>query len=193
MSKNRLEAFTDAVIAIVMTLLVLELHQPKGATLYAFVGVEHEFVIYILSFLMLAIYWNNHHHLFHIVERVNGRTLWANNFLILALTMFPFVTSWVSEYPTALIPQMMYGVVIFFADFCYLLLGISLMQIHEEHSEVYKVFKGYRKINLTLLLNVLALLVGYLVHPIWVMGIDFMALLLWLLPEKRVEKLKFEK
>lgn len=92
MSKNRIEAFTDAVIAIVMTLLVLELHQPEGDTFASFLGVEQQFIIYLISFVMLAIYWNNHHHLFQVVSKIDGWTLWANHLLILALTLFPFVT-----------------------------------------------------------------------------------------------------
>ncbi|STP34333.1 integral membrane protein [Enterococcus casseliflavus] len=121
MSKNRIEAFTDAVIAIVMTLLVLELHQPEGDTFASFLGVEQQFIIYLISFVMLAIYWNNHHHLFQVVFKIDGWTLWANHLLILALTLFPFVTSWVSRYPVALAPQLLYGAVILLTDFSYFL------------------------------------------------------------------------
>lgn len=99
MPKSRIEAFTDAVIAIIMTLLVLELHEPGAPTWSAFLQMEHKFIVYLISFISLAIYWNNHHHLFQLVKKVDGWVLWANNFLILMMTLFPYVTAWVGITP----------------------------------------------------------------------------------------------
>lgn len=98
MSKNRLEAFTDAVIAIIMTILVLELHEPSSDTWQALSALGSRFLIYIISFFTLVIYWNNHHHMFQVVHKVNGKVLWANSFFLFALSLFPFATSWISEY-----------------------------------------------------------------------------------------------
>src|SRR5699024_4991172 len=106
MPKNRLEAFTDAVIAIIMTILVLELHEPNGDTWEALAALGYRFFIYIVSFIILAIYWNNHHHLFQVVHKINGRVLWANSFFVFALSLFPFATSWISEYINSLAPEM---------------------------------------------------------------------------------------
>ena len=101
MPKNRLEAFTDAVIAIIMTILVLELHEPNGDTWEALAALGYRFFIYIVSFIILAIYWNNHHHLFQVVHKINGRVLWANSFFIFALSLFPFATSWIRLFSSA--------------------------------------------------------------------------------------------
>lgn len=187
MSKNRVEAFTDAVIAIVMTLLVLELHQPDGDTFTAFLGVEHQFIIYLISFIMLAIYWNNHHHLFQIVQKINGWTLWANHLLILSLTLFPFVTSWVSDYPTSLAPQMLYGAVILLTDFSYFLLGRALINANSNNSSMQQLFRGYRKLYFTLFINCLALLLGWLIEPLLIIIMDSLVLILWVVPEKKFE------
>ncbi|WP_416136015.1 TMEM175 family protein [Enterococcus casseliflavus] len=186
MSKNRIEAFTDAVIAIVMTLLVLELHQPEGDTFASFLGVEQQFIIYLISFVMLAIYWNNHHHLFQVVSKIDGWTLWANHLLILALTLFSFVTSWVSRYPVALAPQLLYGAVILLTDFSYFLVGKSLVRANPDNQAIVELFRGYKKLYFTLFINVLALLLGWLIHPLFIITLDSLVLLLWVIPEKKV-------
>lgn len=188
MTKSRIEAFTDAVIAIVMTILVLELHVPEGDSFAAFVGIEHQFVIYLISFCTLAIYWNNHHHLFQLVNKIDGLVLWANNFLILSLSLLPFATSWVSAHPTALAPQMIYGLVILLADFSYLLLGRSLVRANPDDRRLGDLFTGYRKLYLSIGLNLLALAVGFLVKPVLIIVIDAFVLLLWIVPEKSIEK-----
>lgn len=105
MSKSRFEAFTDAIIAIVMTVLVLNLDLPKDSSFSALLALKNQFLIYFVSFFILAIYWNNHHQLVHAVKKIDGVVLWANNIFILSLTLFPFSTSWVSSYPHELTPQ----------------------------------------------------------------------------------------
>src|SRR5262245_44080404 len=102
MDKGRLEAFSDGVIAVVITIMVLELHAPHEASLTALGEVAHPFLAYVLSFIYIAIYWNNHHHMFKAVERVDGRVLWANNFLLFCLSLVPFVTNWLGETDFAL-------------------------------------------------------------------------------------------
>lgn len=187
MPKTRIEAFTDAVIAIVMTLLVLELREPNGDTWQAFQGAGHQFFIYLISFVSLAVYWNNHHHLFNIVKKVNGRVLWANNLFILAMTMFPFATDWVVDYPVSLAPQLLYGLVILGADLSYFILGLALVKVNGKQSPVGKLFHRYRKMYITLGLNLLALLAGWLIHPVAVLVVNGLMLLMWVIPEKRIE------
>lgn len=189
MPKTRIEAFTDAVIAIVMTILVLELEKPEGDTWKAFEGTGHQFVIYLISFILLAIYWNNHHHMFHIVRKVDGWFLWANNFLILMMSLFPFATAWVGDHPTSLAPQLLYGMILFGADLAYLLVGLSLVRVNGKNSAVGRLFSHYHKIYVTLLLNILALFAGWLIHPMSVLVVNGLMLLLWFIPEKKIEKI----
>lgn len=188
MPKTRIEAFTDAVIAIVMTLLVLELREPADDTWRAFSGAGHQFFIYLISFTSLAVYWNNHHHLFNIVKKVDGKVLWANNLFILMMSLFPFATDWVVDYPVSLAPQLLYGMVIFGADIGYFLLGRALVGANGENSPVGRLFHHYRKMYATLILNILALLGGFLIHPVAVLVINTLMLMMWFIPEKRIEK-----
>lgn len=185
MTKNRFEAFTDAVVAIVLTVLVLDLDLPADGSLKALYEVRREFLIYLVSFFSLAIYWNNHHQLLHGVKKIGGWTLWANNLLILALSLFPFSTSWVSDFPTALGAQFFYGGVILLADFTYFLLCQALIAVNDEEGKAH-IHAFMRKTGVTVLINCLALLLGWLVRPELVIIIDGLALLLWVVPYKSV-------
>lgn len=187
MPKNRLEAFTDAVIAIIMTILVLELHEPNGDTWEALAALGYRFFIYIVSFIILAIYWNNHHHLFQSVRKIDGRVLWMNNLLILTLTFFPFVTGWVGEHPFSWPPQALYGLVVLGADVAYYLVVRALIQANGPKSEVQRLFGHYPKLTLSIVLNIIALIVGKLVAPIAVLIIDTIVLVMWFIPERKAE------
>lgn len=187
MPKNRLEAFTDAVIAIIMTILVLELHEPNGDTWEALAALGYRFFIYIVSFIILAIYWNNHHHLFQSVRKIDGRVLWMNNFLILTLTFFPFVTGWVGEHPFSWPPQALYGLVVLGADVAYYLVVRALIQANGPKSEVQRLFGHYPKLTLSIVLNIIALIVGKMVAPIAVLIIDTIVLVMWFIPERKAE------
>lgn len=149
MPKNRLEAFTDAVIAIIMTILVLELHQPNTDTWQALSALGYRFMIYIVSFFTLVIYWNNHHHMFQVVHKVNWRVLWANSFFIFALSFFPFVTSWISEYSHSLAPEITYGVVTLGANIAYYILARELVQSDPKNKKnIKELLDNYQKILL---------------------------------------------
>lgn len=188
MPKNRLEAFTDAVIAIIMTILVLELHEPHSDTFQALAALGTRFLIYIISFFTLGIYWNNHHHLFQAARKVNGRVLWANSFLIFFLSLFPFVTSWISEYSNSLVPEITYGVVILGANLSYYLLARTLVASEEgEKTSIKELFGNYRKSYLSIGLNVLGLFLGFLVAPIAVLLINVLILIAWLIPSRKIE------
>jgi len=188
MPKSRIEAFTDAVIAIIMTLLVLELHEPNGSDWSAFLHMEHKFIIYLISFISLAIYWNNHHHLFQLVRKVDGWVLWANNFLILMMTLFPYVTAWVGDYPFEWAPKALFGLVTLGTDFAYYLLVRALVRVNGKESKIGKLFKHYPKLYLSITLAIVALVLGKLIAPIAVLIVNVLILLMWFIPEKSIEE-----
>src|SRR5213080_274440 len=145
MSKGRLEAFSDGVIAILITIMVLELKVPQRADLVALRPVLPVFLSYVLSFVFLGIYWNNHHHLLQVVKQVDGRVLWANLHLLFWLSLTPFVTAWMGE-KFAAVPAALYGTVLLFAAIAYFILARALLAIHESDSVLAKAlgsdFKG---------------------------------------------------
>ncbi|MGG5357305.1 MULTISPECIES: TMEM175 family protein [unclassified Enterococcus] len=187
MTKNRLEAFTDAVIAIIMTILVLELHEPNGDTWFALGELGHKFFIYIISFFSLAIYWNNHHHMFQVVRKINGRVLWANGFLIFSLSLFPFVTSWISEYINSWAPEATYGLVVLLANAAYLVLAKELAAANPKEQLAKNLFNNYKKSYISISLNIIGLLLGWLIAPIAVLLVNVVILLTWLIPDKAIE------
>ncbi|GGC95450.1 TMEM175 family protein [Enterococcus wangshanyuanii] len=187
MSKSRLEAFTDAVIAIVMTILVLELHQPTTDTLAGLAGIEKKLFIYIVSFVMLAIYWNNHHHMFQLVHKINGRVLWANNFFIFTLTLVPFATAWVGDFIDSLVPQLTYGIMTLIANCAYLILTKELIRANGKESALGKLFQRYNKAYITIFLNILGLGLGWLIHPYFVLILNIGSLIMWIIPDRRIE------
>jgi uncharacterized membrane protein len=130
MTRNRLEAFSDGVIAIIITIMVLELRVPHGATFAALRPIAPVFLSYLLSFVFLGIYWSNHHHLLQVVEQVNGGVLWANLHLLFWLSLTPFVTAWMGENHFAALPAALYGVVLLFAAIAYFILTRALLSIH---------------------------------------------------------------
>src|SRR5438132_14221400 len=130
MSKNRLEAFSDGVISIIITIMVLELKVPHDATWKALAPVAPVFLSYVLSFVFLGIYWSNHHHLLQVVEHVNGKVLWANLHLLFWLSLTPFVTAWMGEKHFARLPVALYGVVLLLAAIAYFILTRALLSIH---------------------------------------------------------------
>jgi len=129
-TRGRLEAFTDAVIAIVMTIMVLDLRPPAGQGFSNLGSLVPKFLVYALSFTFLAIYWNNHHHLMHVVERIDGRVLWANMGLLFALSLTPAATAWLGEHPRHTAPVVVYGLVLLLSAFAYSLLTRALLALH---------------------------------------------------------------
>ncbi|MGK0552735.1 TMEM175 family protein [Enterococcus faecalis] len=188
MTKGRLEAFTDAIIAIVMTILVLELHQPQADTWAALFDLRQKILIYIMSFVILAIYWHNHHHMFQLVKKVNGRILWANSFFIFVLTLYPFATAWVGDHLASQAPELTYGTVILVGNVVYLFLMKELVRANGKESSLGHLFQRYIKSYLSIGLNVLALLLGYFFHPYFVLVINVIILVLWVIPDRRVEQ-----
>lgn len=188
MSKSRLEAFTDAVIAIVMTILVLELHEPTAGSFAALFEEWHRLVIYVVSFLMLAIYWNNHHHMFQAAKAINGKVLWANNLFILSLSVFPFVTSWMGDYFSDLAPQLSFGIAIMMADVMFFAVAFNLKKATDDNETVSIFFDKYYKSWISIGVNVVALLLGMLIRPELIFILNALMLALWVVPERRIER-----
>src|ERR1051326_1730659 len=134
MSKGRMEAFSDGVLAVVITIMVLELKSPHGTSLAALRPLVPVLLSYVLSFIYIGIYWNNHHHLLHATERVNGATLWANLHLLFWLSLVPFTTAWMGENHFASWPVAVYGIVLLLAGFAYFMLTKALISLHGRDS-----------------------------------------------------------
>jgi uncharacterized membrane protein len=185
--KGRLEAFSDGVIAIIITIMVLELKVPHGSTFAALTPLIPVFLSYILSFIYIAIYWNNHHHLLQAVRHVNGRILWANVHLLFWLSLIPFVTAWMGENQFAPVPAALYGTVLLFSAIAYLILTVTLVAHHGRDSELAialgRDFKG--KISIAFYL------VGILLSFInsWAAcGLYALVAAIWLIPDRRIER-----
>ncbi|MCI1986915.1 MAG: TMEM175 family protein [Lactobacillus sp.] len=189
MSKNRVEAFTDGVIAIIITIMVLELRAPEGGSFEALWALRYQFLIYLVSFITLAVYWNNHHHLFQVVKHVDGAVLWANVSFLFAASLFPFATAWVGEHHVeSVAPELFYGGVVLLADVTYYLLVQCLLRVNTRSEAVVQVLgRGYRKPLITITGNVIALGLGWWWAPLTII-VDTLLLLVWVVPERRIER-----
>jgi uncharacterized membrane protein len=187
MRTNRLEAFSDGVLAIIITIMVLELKVPHGEDLDALRPLVPVFLSYVLSFVYLGIYWNNHHHMLHACSRVNGRILWANLHLLLWLSLFPFATAWMGENHFAATPSAVYGVVLLTAAIAYWVLQQQIIAADGPDSLLKRAIGSDWKGKLSPLLYVLAIVASFWVQ--WVaQGIYVAAALIWLVPDRRIER-----
>lgn len=191
MTKSRLEAFSDGVIAIIITIMVLELRAPEAGTLAALSPLIPKFLSYLLSFVFLGIYWNNHHHLFQAAKSVNGAILWANMNLLFWLSLIPFVTIWIGEHFET-IPVAIYGMVHWVAGFSYFLLARALVSHHGKDSVIAlaigKDAKGLR----SLYIYTLAVVVAFF-SPAIAAGLYVVVAVMWLIPDRRIEEKIIEK
>ncbi|WP_291725232.1 TMEM175 family protein [Bernardetia sp.] len=187
MKSNRLEAFSDGVLAILITIMVLEMKVPKGNDLHDLQEVYPVFISYILSFLYLGIYWNNHHHLFQATKYVKGKVLWANLHLLFWLSLIPFTSGWLGETKFAPIPDALYGVVLLMSAIAYFILQNMILKIHGEDSVLHKAIGKDYKGKVSLVLYAAAIPLSF-ISP-WVsISIYFGVALLWIVPDKRIEK-----
>ena len=186
MTKGRLEAFSDAVLAIVITIMVLELKVPHEPTWSALCDLAPVFMSYLLSFVFLAIYWNNHHHLLHAAKKVNGPILWANIHLLFWLSLVPFVTGWMGENHFAMIPVMAYGIILIGAALAYNILVRILIRHHGKESLIAEAIGSDFKGNMSLILYAAAIPAAVL-HPWISCGLYIAVALWWLVPDKRIE------
>jgi uncharacterized membrane protein len=187
MSKSRLEAFSDGVLAVIITVMVLEMKSPHGASLASLRPVIPVFLSYLLSFIYIGIYWNNHHHLLHATQRVNGATLWANLHLLFWLSLFPFATAWMDENQFAPWPVAVYGIVMLFAGVAYFILTKALIQLHGRDSTLAASIGSDTKGKISIAIYAIAIPLA-LVKP-WIAGACYVIVaIMWLIPDPRIER-----
>lgn len=188
MDKNRLEAFSDGVIAVAITLMVLELKTPVQARgLADLKDLAPAFSSYVLSFIYVGIYWNNHHHLFQATRKVSGGILWANLHLIFWLTLFPFTSAWVSQHFSASAPSAVYGVVLLMAAIAYYILQSAIIATQGPGSLLARAVGRDWKGKLSPLVYLVAIPLAY-IHPWIADGLYTAVALLWLIPDRRIER-----
>jgi len=187
MTRGRLEAFSDGVLAIIITIMVLELAVPHGAEPHALRPLLPKLLSYVLSFLFLGIYWNNHHHLFQAVRRVDGRVLWANLHLLFWLSLVPFVTAWMGENHFARWPVIAYGIVLIMAAIAYYILVRTLLARHEQDSDLATAIGSDFKGKISVVLYAAAIAGAFLSE--WIaLGLYIVVALMWIVPDLRFEK-----
>jgi uncharacterized membrane protein len=187
MSKGRLEGFSDGVIAIVITIMVLEMKVPHGDSLQELRPVVPVFLSYVLSFVYVGIYWNNHHHMLHACTAVTGAMLWANLHLLFWLSLFPFTTGWMGENHFTAAPTALYGLVLLMAAIAYLVLQRAILRAQGQDSILKKAIGRDWKGKLSLVLYILAIVTT--LRFSWIAQMIFViAALIWLIPDRRIEK-----
>ena len=186
MSRTRLEAFSDAVIAILITIMVLDLKVPHGSDWTALRPVLPVFLTYVLSFVLVGIYWSNHHHLLHTVDRINGKMLWANLHLLFWLSLVPFVTGWMGENHFAAVPTAAYGVVMLMAAVAYTILTTTIIVHQGPGSKLAAALGTDVKGKLSLVCYVAAIPLAFVNQ--WISDALFVTVaLIWLVPDRRIE------
>lgn len=191
MSKNRLEAFSDGVIAIIITIMVLELQVPNGDTLEALLPLIPVFLSYVLSFIYVGIYWNNHHHMLQTVQQVNGPILWANLHLLFWLSIVPFGTAWLGENRFAAIPAAVYGVILFMNGISYLILELQIISSHGPDSLLKRAVGNEWKGKLSIILYAIAVISTFWSQ--WIaISIYVVIAIIWFIPDRRIERIFLE-
>ena len=187
MKTTRLEAFSDGVIAIIITIMVLELKTPTGHDWSDLRALGHVFGFYALSFIYLGIYWNNHHHMIHMSERVSGSVLWANLHLLFWLSLFPFGTAWMGDSHVAPLPTATYGFIQMMAGVAYFILERTLIKAQGQHSRLKEALGSDVKGKLSVVLYAVAIVVAW-AQP-WIAAAIYVSVAaMWLVPDRRIEK-----
>ncbi|MBD2196866.1 MULTISPECIES: TMEM175 family protein [Calothrix] len=187
MGKGRLEAFSDGVLAIIITIMVLELKVPHGADLAALRPLIPVFLSYVLSFIYIGIYWNNHHHLWQAVRHVNGRILWANLHLLFWLSLIPFVTGWMGENHVSAWPIALYGTVLLFCAIAYYILTVALINHHGKDSTLAIAIGRDIKGKISLVFYAIAIPLSF-VNSWIAFAFYVLVAIMWLIPDRRIEK-----
>jgi TMEM175 potassium channel family protein len=183
MSKSRLEAFSDGVIAILITIMVLELRVPHGADLESLKPLLPVFLTYVLSFVFLGIYWNNHHHMLQMTHRINGSILWANLHLLFWLSLVPFVTGWMGENHFSALPTAVYGIVLLFAGIAYLILQKTIISDQGENSKLAEAVGSDAKGKMSAVLYLIAIPLAFVQQ--WASDVIYVFVaLMWLIPDR---------
>jgi TMEM175 potassium channel family protein len=187
MGKGRLEAFSDGVIAIIITIMVLELKVPHGETLSDLTSSTPVFLSYVLSFVNVGIYWNNHHHMLHAATRVTGAVLWANLYLLFWLSLFPFTTAWMGENHFAAAPTAIYGVVLLMAGVAYVILQATIISAQGADSLLRRAVGMDWKGKASAVAYMVAVAAAY-ARPSVAQAIYGLVAMLWLVPDRRIER-----
>ena len=188
MTKGRLEAFSDGVIAVLITIMVLELKVPHGSDWDALLPLAPIFCAYVLSFVFLGIYWNNHHHMLHATEKINGKILWANLHLLFWLSLIPFATGWMGENHMGPLPTALYGAVLLLSGVAYLILQTAIIALQGPQSKLAAAVGRDKKGKISAVLYAVAIPLA-LVHPWSAAGIYLFVTLMWLVPDRRIESI----
>ena len=187
MSKGRLEAFSDGVFAVVITFMVFNIKVPSSAALGGLVAVLPVFLCYVLSFIFVGIYWNNHHHLLQATERVSGKILWANLHLLFWLSLAPFATAWMGQNPLASLPAALYGVILLFAGIAYFILARNLVALHGIDSALAISMGKDWKSRWSIAIYTVAIPLAFV--KTWPAYLCYVLVaVMWLLPDPRIEK-----
>ena len=185
MGTGRMEAFSDGVIAIIITIMVLELKVPQGADLASLRELAPVLASYVLSFIYVAIYWNNHHHLLHACERINGAIMWANMHLLFWLSLVPFVTAWAGDHRDAPLPAALYGVVLLMAGVAYFIMERQMVRENGPQSMVAEALGRDRKAMLSMVGYVAAIVLAF-VSPRLAELIYALVAVMWIVPDRRI-------
>ncbi len=187
MKKNRLEAFSDGVIAIIITIMVLEMKIPHGSSPQDLIPLIPVFVSYVISFVYVGIYWNNHHHLWQVVDEVDGKILWANLHLLFWLSLFPFATGWMGENHFTTWPMALYGFVLFMAALAWYILSRSLIRLHGKNSDVAKTLGQTGKEKVSSVIYAIAIALCFV--NTWIsLALYVLVAVVWFIPDRRVER-----
>ena len=187
MTKGRMEAFSDGVLAIIITIMVLEMKAPHGDTLQTLKPLVPVFISYVLSFVYIGIYWNNHHHMIHAAHKINGTVLWANTHLLFWLSLIPFVTRWMGENNFTTVPVALYGVVLIMAGVAYYLLAHCLTDLHGKDSEFTNALGSDRKGKVSVIIYAFGIALCFL-HPMIGFSLYVLVAIIWFIPDRRFEK-----
>ena len=186
MGKGRLEAFSDGVLAIIITIMVLEMKVPHGDDWASLKPLYPVFLSYVLSFMYVAIYWNNHHHMMHATHKIDGKVMWANNHLLFWLSLMPFASGWMGENHFTALPTALFGVILFMAGVAYYILEQSLLKIHGKESTLAKAVGNDLKGIISVVLYAIAIVVSF--TQTWIsLSIYTIVAIIWLIPDKRIE------
>ncbi len=187
MTSNRLEAFSDGVLAIIITIMVLELVSPDQVTLDSLIPIAPTFVSYFFSFIYIGIYWNNHHHLFQVTQKINGKILWSNLHLLFWLSLIPFTTTWIGENYREAVPVALYGFILLMSAIAFYILQRTIIKSHKENFILRKAVGRDSKGKLSIALYTFGLLISFL--NTWAaIGIYIIVAIIWFIPDSRIEK-----
>ena len=187
MGKGRVEAFSDGVVAIIITIMVLELRAPMGAHLHDLRPMLPAFAGYVLSFIYVGIYWNNHHHMLHLVRRVDGRVLWANLYLLFWLSTVPFVTAWMGQNPLATAPAALYGFVLLMNALAFVVLQRSFLRLEGPDSPLAQAISTGFKEKISPVIYLLGIVAAFVYVPVSLACYVAVAAI-WIIPDRRVER-----